>query len=147
MRIDCLSFLNPAVYRGGGEMVSGRLLETGRARGHDIRLSAVRPRSRSLHERPDRVLLIDVFNHGHSFRSLGAWRAFGATCLQDVIARAPFVHLANAYVDVCNLGYLPCSGDAALKCPFKPLPSYPHRLLLRDFGDRCFSTRPLVRRL
>ena len=146
MRIDCVSFLDPEVYGGGGEMISRRLLETGRARGHDLRITSVRQRRRDLHARPDLTLLIDVFNHGHTLLSLGAWRSFGEDFLESVIGRAPFVHLNNGYTDVCNLGYLPCSGNAAPECPKKPLP-LSDRVLLRDFGKRCFAIRPIVRRL
>lgn len=127
-------------------MISRRLLDTGRARGHDIRRTTVRPRRRPPNVRPDVTLLIDVFNHGHTFRSLGAWRAFGEHFLEELCDAAPFVHLSNAYVDVCNLPYLPCSGDAAPRCPFKPL-ALRHRVLLRDVGKACFAERHLVRRL
>jgi len=146
VRIDCISFLDPEVYGGGGEMISRRLLEVGRARGHEIRISSARPRRVARHERPDVTLFIDVFNHAHSLRSLGAWRGFGAAFLESAMRRAPFVHLATAYADVCNLPYLPCSGNAAPKCPEKPLP-FIRQLALRDSTDRCFATRPLVRRL
>jgi glycosyltransferase involved in cell wall biosynthesis len=146
MQIDCLSFLDPFVYGGGGEMISRRLIESGRARGHDIRVTSVRPGRRAFHDRPDLTLLIDVFNHGHTLRSLGAWRTFGGAFLERACAGAPFVHLTNAYVDVCNLPYLPCCGQSTESCPHKPLPLV-ERLLLRDFGDRCFASFPLVRRL
>src|SRR3954470_1094757 len=146
MRIDCLSFLDPFRYGGGGEMITRRLLEVGRARGHDIRLRSVRPRQRARRERPDFTLLIDVFNHAHSWKSLGAWRGFDRDFLHAAASRGPFAHLTTAYVDVCNLPWLPCGGDAAPACPFKPLP-LGRRVLLRDFGERCFATDPLVRQL
>src|SRR5437588_5007094 len=122
MRIDCLAFLDPAVYCGGGETITRSLLAIGRARGHDIRLSTVRPRRSRVHQQPEIVLLIDVFNHAHSYRSLGAWRGFGSTFIDRAISRAPFVHLTTAYPDVCNLPYLPCSGVRDTDCPKKPLP-------------------------
>jgi glycosyltransferase involved in cell wall biosynthesis len=146
MRVDLISFLDPEVYGGGGEMISRQLIETGRARGYDIRITSARPRKIARHERPQLTLFIDVFNHGHSLRSLGAWRGFDEAFLASAMARAPFVHLTNAYVDVCNLAYLPCSGAAAPTCPVKPLP-VARRIMLRDMGDRCFATRALVRRL
>src|SRR5437660_695683 len=110
MRIDCLSYLDPAAHGGGGEMITRELLRTGRARGHDIRLASVRPRRRNSHRHPHLVLLIDVFNHAHSYRSLGAWRAFEHEFVERAVSRAPFVHLTTGYPDVCNLPYLPCSG-------------------------------------
>src|SRR5438105_1765709 len=110
MRINCLSFLDSAVYGGGGEMITRSLLRIGRLRGHDIAVSSVRPRRRETHGRPDIVILIDVFNHAHSYRSLGAWRRLQGDFLERAIAQAPFVHLTTGYPDVCNLPYLPCSG-------------------------------------
>jgi glycosyltransferase involved in cell wall biosynthesis len=146
MRIDLISFLDPEAYGGGGEMISRRLIEIGRARGHDIRITSARPRRSARHERPELTLFVDVFNHGHSLRSLGAWRGFGEAFLAAAMARAPFVHLTNAYTDICNLPYLPCSGAAAPQCPVKPLPLL-RGIALRDLAERCFATRPLVRRL
>ena len=146
MRIDCLSFLDPFRYGGGGEMITRRLLEVGRARGHDIRVVSVRPGQCSGHQRPEFVLLIDVFNHAHTWKSLGAWRGFDREFLQRAVSRSPFAHLTTAYVDVCNLPWLPCRGDAAPACPFKPLPPA-RRVLLRDFGGQCFAMDPLVRQL
>jgi len=147
MRLNCITFLDPDVHRGGGEMITQRLLRVGRERGHDIRLASVRPRQSDLHEEPQVTLLIDVFNHGHSTASLGAWRCFGELFLERAISRGPFVHLTTAYPDVCNLPYLPCSGHANGTCPHKPLPRLRDKFLLRDFGTACFATTPLVKRL
>lgn len=146
MLVDCVSFLDPTIYYGGGEMISRKLLEVGRTRGHDIRITSVRPRRRDLHSKPDITLMIDVFNHAHTFLSLGAWRSFGEKFLDAVLTRSRCVHLTTAYADVCNLPHLPCSGAGPSTCPFKPLPLH-RRGLLRDFGDLCFAARPLVRRL
>jgi hypothetical protein len=100
-------------------MISRRLIEIGKSRGHDIRLSTVRPKNRELHASPQISLLIDVFNHAHSVKSLGAWREFGVEFLEETIARAPFVHPTNAYTDVCNFPYLPRSGIRPNGCPVK----------------------------
>lgn len=147
MRINLISFLDPHVYGGGGEMISRRLLEVGLERGHDIRNSTIRPRRKALHATPDLSLLIDIFNFGHTLRSLGAWRAFDQRFLDDMLQRAPFVHLTNAYVDVCNLPYLPCSGDGAKICPIKPSLGLLNRLTIRDWGNACFANSQLVKRL
>ena len=147
MRINVVSLLDPRVYNGGGEMISRRLIEIGKSRGHDIRLSTVRPKHRDLHTTPRISLLIDVFNHAHSVTSLGAWREFGTEFLEDAIARAPFVHLTNAYADVCNLPYLPCSGIRPDGCPIKPELGVIERMAIRDWGHDCFARRAMVRRL
>jgi glycosyltransferase involved in cell wall biosynthesis len=148
MKVNFVSFLDPRVYQGGGEMISRRLLEAGEALGHDIRLATVRPQRRDLHRSPDVSLLIDVFNFAHTFRSLGAWRAFGHGFLEDVMGRAPFAHMSNAYVDVCNMPYLPCSGERASSvCPAKPQHSALRRFAIRDHGVDCFAADGLVRRM
>ena len=120
MRINVVSFLDPYVYHGSGELNIRRSLEVGESRGHVIRMSTVRPQSRELHASPLISLLIDVFNHAHSVKSLGAWREFGVGFLEETIARASFVRLANAYAEVSNLPYLPCSGARSYGCPVKP---------------------------
>lgn len=147
MRINMVSFLDPRVYSGGGEMISRRLIEVGKTRGHDIYFASVRPKRKSLHHSPHLGLLIDTFNHGHSLKSLGAWRAFDLNFLDDVITRAPFVHLSNAYADVCNLPYLPCSGDRPNGCPIKPALNIVKRLMIRDWSHDCFAQQPMISRL
>jgi glycosyltransferase involved in cell wall biosynthesis len=147
MRINLLSFLDPGVYAGGGEMISRRLFEVGVARGHDIRVTSVRPRKVDLHEAPQLSLLIDIFNFGHTLRSLGAWRTFNAHFIEKQIQKAPFVHLTNAYADVCNLPYLPCSGHRTEDCPAKPGLGVLEQLTIRDWGNTCFAQEPLLQRL
>jgi glycosyltransferase involved in cell wall biosynthesis len=85
------------------------------------------------------VLFIDIYNIGHTWRALGAWRGFSQRSLRAAASQAPFVHLSNAYVDVCNLPYLPCSGQrAGVICPAKPaMPWAQRRVLLRDGGTEC----------
>jgi glycosyltransferase involved in cell wall biosynthesis len=143
---NCVSFLDPFVYYGGGEMITRRLLQVGRARGHDIRITSVRPTRKAFHSKPDVTLAMDVFNHGHTFLSLGAWRSFATSFLHSVIGSKPLVHITTAYADVCNLPSLPCSGIDPTPCPFKPLPLL-SRALLRDFGSDCFACTPAVRSL
>lgn len=127
-------------------MVGRQLVESGRRRGHDIRITSVRPAAKQQHASPDVTLLMDVFNHAHTWRSLGAWRGFDPEFVQSVCRQAPFVHMANAYTDVCNLPYLPCSGAATPACPYKPLPLW-KRPLLRDFSGACSATWSLMRQL
>ena len=147
MNLNVVSFLSPHVYNGGGGMISRRLIDVGVGRGHDIRLSSVRPKQREAHASPDLTLLIDVFNFAHSVKSLGAWREFGPAFLEEMIEPAPFVHLTNAYVDICNLPYLPCSGERLDGCPIKPTLNVGQRFMIRDWSHDCFAQRALVRRL
>ena len=76
-------------------MISRRLIDVGVGRGHDIRVSSVRPKKKALHASPNLTLLIDVFNFAHSIKSLGAWREFEPRFLESMIERAPFVHLTQ----------------------------------------------------
>lgn len=123
-------------------MVSRALLEAARGRGHDIRISSIRPIRDEQHAAPDLVLFIDIHNFGHTWRSGGAWRGFSQNTLQVAANQAPFVHLSNAYVDVCNLPYLPCSGRRAEEaCSAKPGMSWAQRrILLRDGSTDCSAS-------
>lgn len=146
MLVNYVSFLDPRVYGGGGEMITRRLIEVGASRGHDIRITSARPRREALHTQPDVTLLADMFNYARTYMSLGAWRSFASRFMEGLSRQRPFVHITTAYADVCNLGHLPCSGNAAEQCPFKPLP-LGRQALMRDFSGQCFATRAMVRHL
>lgn len=142
LRINVFSFMNPRVHGGGGEMITRALLDAGEARGHDIRICSVRPHGGDQHETPDLNLVVDIHNFGHTWRSLGAWRGFNADALRRAAKRAPFVHLTNAYVDVCNLPYLPCSGKRdGQTCSAKAQLSWARRrILLKDDSTDCSAS-------
>jgi glycosyltransferase involved in cell wall biosynthesis len=147
MDIACLSYFHPFRYSGGGEMVSRGLIEAGRKRGHKIRIRSVRPNIDEGADEADLYWLVDVFNYPQTLKSRGAWLRFPSTLLEDIAANRPFIHMSNAYADVCNLGYLPCSGNAEARCPHKSPLRFVHNLALRDFGHDCFALDPLVRKL
>lgn len=147
MDITCLSYFHPFRYGGGGEMVSRGLIEAGRKRGHRIRIRSVRPNIDEGADEADLYWLVDVFNYPQTLKSRGAWLRFPSMLLEDIAANRPFIHMSNAYADVCNLGYLPCSGNAEAHCPHKSLVHFVHNLALRDFGRDCFALDPLVRKL
>lgn len=147
MEIDCLSYFHPFRYGGGGEMVSRALIEAGRKRGHTIRIRSVRPHVDEAVGKADLCWLVDVFNFPQTLKSRGAWRRFPSALFEDIADNRPFIHMSNAYADVCNLGYLPCSGNAASHCPHKSPAHFVRNLALRDFGQDCFALDPLVRKL
>ncbi len=147
MKIDCLSYFNPLVYSGGGEMITRALIEEGRRRGHTVRLRTIRPRMDEGAGAADLYWLVDVFNFPQTLKSRGAWLRFAPALLEDIATNRPFIHMSNAYVDVCNLGHLPCSGQAQAPCPHKSPARLVHNLALRDFGRQCFALDPLVRKL
>ncbi|WP_026905521.1 glycosyltransferase [Pedobacter glucosidilyticus] len=147
MKINFISFLDPTIYFGGGEMISRALLVEGKKRGHDIRISSVRPSKIYVHEKPDLVFFCDIFNNAHSYKSLGAWRAFDISFIKSQIKSTPFIHMTNAYVDLCNLPYLPCNGSNSEICEYKKMLSFPRRILMKDNTNKCFTTRQIVRDL
>ncbi|MBK5913176.1 glycosyltransferase family protein [Rhodocyclus purpureus] len=147
MKIDCLSYFSPLKYGGGGEMVTRALIEEGRRRGHTIRLRSVRPRVDESDGPADLYWLVDVFNFPQTLKSRGAWLCFPPALLEDIAANRLFIHMSNAYTDVCNLGHLPCSGQAQAQCAHKSPLRLVHNLALRDFGVQCFAQNPLVRNL
>jgi glycosyltransferase involved in cell wall biosynthesis len=147
VKIDCLSYFNPFKYGGGGEMITRALIEAGRQRGHTIRLRSIRPGADESTGPADLYWLVDVFNFPQTLKSRGAWLCFPHTLLEDIAANRPFIHISNAYVDVCNLGHLPCSGQTQAQCAHKSPLRLVHNLALRDFGRQCFARDPLVRKL
>ncbi len=147
MKIDCLSYFNPFKSGGGGEMVTRGLIEEGRRRGHHIRLRTVRPFIDEGTGQADLYWLVDIFNFPHTLKSRGAWHRFPNSLLRDIGENRPFIHMSNAYADVCNLGHLPCSGQAQVLCQHKSPTRFVNNLAIRDFGRRCFALDPLVRSL
>lgn len=147
MKIDCLSYFNPLKFGGGGEIVTRALIEEGRRRGHTIHLRSVRPRVDEGIGLADLYWLVDIFNFPHTLKSRGAWLRFPSALLEDIATNRPFIHMCNAYSDVCNLGHLPCSGQAQAQCSHKSQTRLLLSLALRDFGQQCFSLDPLVRKL
>lgn len=143
LNINLVSFLDPFIYGGGGEMISRALMEHGLSKGHQIKLSAVRPNKTDFFEKPDLTIFIDVFNIGHTYKSLGGWRSFPKRFIEAMMARSPFIHMTNAYTDVCNLPYLPCSGEGARECEFKVDISFAKKIQLRDLSNQCFANQKL----
>lgn len=128
-------------------MITRSLIEVGRRRGHSIRLRSIRPQVDEGIGHADLYWLVDVFNFPQTLKSRGAWLRFPRALLEDIAANHPFVHMSNAYVDVCNLGHLPCSGRALAQCAHKSPLRLIHNLALRDFGQQCFARDTLVRKL
>ena len=148
MRINLVSFLDPFVYDGGGEMISRALIEYGITKGHSIRISSCRPNRTDFFKNPDLTIFVDVFNAGHTYKSLGAWRNFPSSFIEDMMVGAPFVHMTNAYTDVCNLPYIPCSANSQKGyCDPKRNLSLGKRIQIRDLSSRCFATQELPNRL
>lgn len=149
MKINVISYLNPYAHSGGGEMITRAICDYGVELGFDIRILSVKPKKfNEGHSNPDLTIFIDVFNRPHSLRSFGAWRSFSRDFLLGNLEKGPFIHFNNAYVDVCNLPYLPCNGFRSNDiCDFKRSLSTTQRMINRDFGNICFSVDSLVKQL
>jgi len=147
MKIKCLSYFHPFHFGGGGEMVSRALIEEGRRRGHKIRIHSVRPNVDEGGDGADLFWLVDVFNFPQTLKSRGAWLRFPPAMLEGIADQRPFIHMSNAYADVCNLGHLPCSGNASAICRYKSPLKLVHNFALRDFGRCCFAHDALAHKL
>ncbi|MHB8142669.1 MAG: glycosyltransferase family protein [Thermoleophilia bacterium] len=128
LRINFISQIDPFRNSGGGEMMNRSLIEAGRRHGHQIKVTAAYPEPvTDLFDHPDLVILADVHNQPSARSRLDP------ALVEGVIEESPYIHLDNAYVDVCDLPYLPCGGDSdGRACPYKrSLRTQAHRLLRR----------------
>lgn len=129
-------------------MIAADVIEAGLGRGHTFTFSSVRPKmSIDYDENADLDLVIDLFNYPATLKSLGAWRDFSDSFRAKILQRGQFIHMSNAYVDICNLPYLPCSGDAKPICIFKNTITLAQKIAGKDFNSNCFATKDIVRAL
>ena len=63
-------------------------------------------------------ILIDIFNYP-GLRGGGAWRKFENNFLKKIINKGKFLHITNAYTDICDMPYLPCNGINESTCGHK----------------------------
>jgi glycosyltransferase involved in cell wall biosynthesis len=142
MKINFISYFDPREHRGGGEMISMDIINEGLRRGHTFTYSSVRPsRLMSFDDNADLDLVVDLFNYPHTLKSLGAWLDFPESFKSKIMQRPRMAHMSNAYTDLCNLPYLPCSGNASPECPQKKSISLHEKIANKDFGERCFATQ------
>lgn len=128
-------------------MIMRSLIEDGRLRGHEITVSSVRSCRMEYRNDADLDIIADVFNYPATLKSRGAWLDFPEGFINAIAQSRPFIHLNNAYVDLCNLGYLPCSGKAVPHCPYKSSADIWRNITLREFSTQCFMQRPIVKSL
>lgn len=150
MKIAWLSYLDPHVFTGGGELANRTLIETGRRRGHEIAVSPwlrTRPqrvaRRLGLHRRVAVDWDADVFVLAN-LRNQGArGDLFPERLVRRVLATGRAVVLADAWVDICPLD-LPCDGDVS-RCP--PACSKRWGNLLYGSARAAVFVSPMQRRL
>lgn len=114
LRVNYLGYLDPFAYRGGAEMIFKMLLESGKRRGHDIRVSAKIwglwsrisgiPRY-NFHQKPDLWFLVDVWN------CPGFKMPLDIKLIDRIIESEPYIHIDGAWVDICSDPYFSCKGD------------------------------------
>lgn len=135
MRIEWISFLDPFVYGGGGELSHRALILSGRRHGHEIRVRGF------LRHRPQRALRrlgvhrgmrVDLSADAFVLANLRNAPSF-ATRLPEglvdrVLASGRAAVFQEAWVDVCPFN-LPCMGDPA-RC---------RRDCDRGFADALYS--------
>jgi glycosyltransferase involved in cell wall biosynthesis len=141
VKVHFQSYIDPrAGGQGGGEAALRTLLAAGADRGHAFVHTHVLPRAvfdRAI--QVDLTFLADVWNQPMHWQRPD--RVLRRLARRSAIARyqrrlraatrGPYVHFDNAYVDICDLPYLPCNGLAeGPTCPFKRWPD-----------RRCFAHR------
>jgi hypothetical protein len=146
MKINLISYLDPMHHFGGGEMIVRRLIQVGKERGHTFQFTTAKRRNYEYDLTSDFDLLVDIFNYPETLKSRGAWVRLNGDLISHVIKKGRFFHMTTAYADVCNLGYLPCSGNQTEFCVHKAPKKISRNLAARDFSRRCFATNPLVQK-
>ena len=141
MKINYVAHLDPFAHKGGGEVVLRQLIAAGKARGHEFGFRTCSPVQNTLLDEQDLSLFADLFNCPGNRPFLQRKE------LEDLIEKGPYVHFDNAYVDICDLGYLPCNGEVQSTCPHKGLKAWKHHVKKQTISRNCFSMSPLVRRI
>jgi glycosyltransferase involved in cell wall biosynthesis len=135
LKIAWLSYLDPFVMSGGGEMDNRTLIEVGRRRGHTVTVSAwLRQRSQRLLRRAGMLRGVGVNWSADAFvvSNIRNVASRPDRFPEEVVLRAlgtgRALVMADAWVDVCPLD-LPCDGQTS-RCP---------RGCSRAWGDRLFG--------
>ena len=118
LNINIVSYLDPYQYNGGGEYISRQLVDFLKFEEHNINIASVRPGRMDFNWNSDFDILIDIFNYP-GLRGGGAWRKFENNFLKKIINKGKFLHMTNAYTDICDLPYLPCNGEIDHLCKYK----------------------------
>ena len=138
MKIGFLSYVNPLVANGGGELVVREVLQAAQACGHEIVMVNLWPVATlpkrvdvdgwivaDVHNVPERQTRLDQ----RLCRRIPGSRVHRFHRFVAQALRESYVHFDNAYVDTCDLAYLPCGGVADGEgCPLRP-------------GQPCFRSK------
>jgi glycosyltransferase involved in cell wall biosynthesis len=109
-------------------MIMEEIIKGGRSRGHLIKVSSAKPRIRDFYKQPDLWLLVDIYNcplspyhlNRNWFKTNILNEKIEDTLVSSIIQNGKYIHWDNAYVDICDMGYLPCNGSPDNgRCPLK----------------------------
>lgn len=152
MRLGWVEYVNPMVWRGGGELIMRALIDDAPASGIDLELFSVWPEPRVGDAGAvDAWILVDVYNMPERQRRLDQrverflpWTAAGR--FERVLRRAidgRYIHVDNAYVDACSQPYLPCNGVGTVRdCALERRRHFAmesNRLYQRALANFCLS--------
>nr|BCN19446.1 putative glycosyltransferase [Vibrio metoecus] len=122
-------------------MIMNDLLTYAKEIGHEVFITTTFPKQDNYIDNADLTILCDVFNSPLSIKKMS--RAF----ISYIIETDKYIHFDNAYVDSCNMDYLPCNGSASNFCEHKNQLSFIDRLRKRELSNKCFNNNSLVRKM
>lgn len=142
LKVNYISFLHPSHFHGGGELVINALIKYGKEQlGIQVNFVTLKPKVYEYNHNADLNWFADIFNLPTS------WRNQSKDQIRKMMRDKPFIHFDNAYVDTCNLDYLPCGGESSAQCPYKSEQPLMNKLKSLDFSDSCFAKTDLVKDL
>ena len=141
MKINYIAHLDPFFHKGGGEVVLSQLLETGKERGHEFGFRTCSPYNNTLYNDQDLTFLADLFN------CPGNQPSFSKSEIFSFIESGPYIHFDNAYVDICDLDYLPCNGNNQYICPHKGIRSWKSHVKKKTLSKKCFANNDIVKKI
>lgn len=117
IKINYVSYVDPYEFNGGGEKISRVILDYLKDNFNaEIRISSLRPMRLNFFNNSDITIFCDIDNISAAVKKL-KFIKFPLFFLKMIKGKNN-IHFSNAYVDLCNKDYLPCSGDAQKVCPF-----------------------------
>jgi glycosyltransferase involved in cell wall biosynthesis len=138
LRINYISYLDPFTFSGGGEVVLRSLLEWGKKNlGIQLNIVTRKPKIENYDENADFNIFADYFNVPNSFKKQNV------QFLKKILKEKPFIHFDNAYVDVCDLDYLPCNGVIDKKCKYKMEERFLQKIRRGDFQNNCSTSNEM----
>lgn len=141
VRINYVAYLDPFVYKGGGEMIMRDILEDAGNQNISFTMTTMRPRQNSYDPDADLTIMCDVFNEPTRLAS------FSLNFIKKIVDTGRYIHFDNSYVDTCDMHYLPCNGERRSTCPNKSIFDLKGLLQQRSLSNKCFNENQLVAKI